>query len=60
MKEIDLIFNVRALDNQGVSESSTLETKNLDEAILTCQSLLNDHQKKWIIIGYCDNEDEDE
>ena len=60
MKNPDLVFNIRALDDSGVCESSTLETKNLKEAIGTCQDLLNDPLKKWVIVAYLDSEDEEE
>lgn len=51
MKGMELTYNVRALDDLGVGESSTLETKDLDEAIITCQSLLKDPFKKFVIVA---------
>jgi hypothetical protein len=57
MKGMDqLVFNVRALDNKGVCESSTLITTDLDEAISKCRSLLSDPARKWVIVADTENE----
>ena len=60
MKELELTFNVRALDNLGVCASSDLETKNLDEAIITCLNLMNAQKQKWVIVATSEDERKEE
>jgi hypothetical protein len=57
---MDLNFRVRELDNVGVSDECTLETKNLEEAISLTRNLLCDPNKKWVIIATLDKENQEE
>jgi hypothetical protein len=56
---MDYHFRVRALDNSGVSDSSKLETTDLEEAILTTKSLLLESYKKWVIVATMDDEEKE-
>jgi len=57
LKPLELTYSIRPLDVDGVSDQSTLETDNLEEALLKLQTLSHGAYNKWVIVATSHDEE---